>query len=300
MFFKNATLYRLADGWQPTTEALDSALEKQRYQPIDSLNAQTLGWVSPRENGPLAHTVGRHSLIQLRIEKKLLPTAVVNKFARERAAQVEEQQGYKPGRRQMKEIKEQVYDELLPKAFSLARDVRGWFDFEHRWFVIDTSSATVADAMLGLLAKSLEPFPLIPLRTGLSPVQAMTSWLAAGEAPGGLSIDEDAHLKTPGDSKAEVRFLHQAPDPETLRQHLAAGKQCTRLALTWQDRISFQLSDVLTLRRIQPLDVLREQDNPGADEDERFDSDFALMGGELGGLLSSLAESLEETPAARP
>ena len=234
MFFKNATLYRLADGWQPTTEALDLALDKQRYQPIDSLNAQTLGWVPPRENGPLAHAVGAHSLIQLRIEKKLLPTAVVNKFARERAAQAEEQQGYKPGRRQMKEIKEQVYDELLPKAFSLARDVRAWFDFERRWFVIDTASATVADAMLGLLAKSLEPFPLIPLRTALSPVQAMTDWLAAGEAPDGMTIDQDAHLKSLGSSKAEVRFLHQAPDPDTLNQQIAAGKQWSLIDMSLQ------------------------------------------------------------------
>jgi len=293
MWFRNATIYRLAPGFQITASELDERLSAFKHQPIDSLNAQTLGWVPPRENGPLAHAVGGHSLIQLRIEKKLLPAAVVNKFARERAAQVEEQQGYKPGRRQMKEIKEQVYDELLPKAFSLARDIRAWFDFERRWLVIDTASATITDAVLGLLAKALEPFPLVPLRTGLSPAQAMTGWLAAGEAPGGMTIDEDAHLKSLGSSKAEIRFLHQAPDPDTLSQQIAGGKQCTRLALTWQDRISFLLADSLTLRRIQPLDVLREQDTPGADEDERFDSDFALMGGELGAMLMSLCGALE-------
>ena len=41
---------------------------------------------------------------------------------------IEEQQGYKPGRKQMKQIKEAVTDELLPRAFALRRHTFAWID----------------------------------------------------------------------------------------------------------------------------------------------------------------------------
>ncbi len=98
-------------------------------------------------------------LVTLRAEKKLLPATVVNQVAKARAQEIEEQQGYKPGRKQMKEIKERVTDELLPKAFSIYRDTRVWIDPVNRWLVIDAAASASADEVLGLLAKSIDPFP---------------------------------------------------------------------------------------------------------------------------------------------
>ncbi len=63
----------------------------------------------------------------------LLPTTVVNQVTRARAAEIEEQQGYKPGRKQLKELKEQVTEELLPRAFSNRRDTRVWIDPDNGW-----------------------------------------------------------------------------------------------------------------------------------------------------------------------
>ena len=78
-----------------------------------------------------------------------------------------------------------------------------------------------------------------------------------------------------------------------MRRHIAAGKQCTRLALTWSDRISFVLTETLAVKRVTPLDVLKEQnDSAMQNEDERFDTDFALMSGELAKLIADLVEAL--------
>jgi recombination associated protein RdgC len=38
-----------------------------------------------------------------------------------------------------------------------------------------------------------------------SPVTAMTDWLAADEAPGGFTVDQDTELRATGESKATVR-----------------------------------------------------------------------------------------------
>jgi len=77
------------------------------------------------------------------------------------------------------------------------------------------------------------------------------------------------------------------------RRHIEQGKQCTRLALTWADKISFTLTEDLTLRRLRFLDVL-QKDLPSdvRDEEETFDTSFALMAGELAGLLAALMACL--------
>ena len=132
----------------------------------------------------LVHTVNRQLLLQLGTEKKLLPSTVINQVTKARAAELEEQQGFKPGRKQMKELKEQVTDELLPRAFSIRRSTFVWIDPVNGWLVVDAASPAKADEVFKLLLKSLEPLPFASLRTERSPQSAMTEWLAADEAPG--------------------------------------------------------------------------------------------------------------------
>src|SRR5690606_2162010 len=126
------------------------------------------------------HQNGQY-LITLRADKKLLPTTVINQVAKAKAQDIEEQQGFKPGRKQMKEIKEQVTDELLPKAFSVYRDTRVWIDTHNHWLVIDAAAAAKSDEVLGVLAKAMEALPISPLYVEQSPASAMTNWLISDE-----------------------------------------------------------------------------------------------------------------------
>jgi len=78
-----------------------------------------------------------------------------------------------------------------------------------------------------------------------------------------------------------------------MRRHIEAGKQCMRLAMTWNDRVSFVLTPSLTIKRIAALDVLKEASDPTAqNDDERFDSDVALMTAELDRMLVDLIDAL--------
>ncbi|EGF31970.1 DNA recombination-dependent growth factor C [Oxalobacteraceae bacterium IMCC9480] len=273
-------------------ERLEAALAPQTFQPCTSLDMQTQGWISPRENGMLVHTVNKQLLIALGTEKKLLPASVINQVAKARATDIEEQQGFKPGRKQMKEIKEQVTDELLPRAFSINRTTWTWIDPVNGWLVIDAGTAGKADEVLKLLIKGIEKLPMESLHVVQSPVAAMTEWLMA-DAPKGFTVDQDTELRAGGDSKATVRYVKQTIEPVDVQRHIADGKQCTRLAMTWNDRISFVLTESLTIKRITPLDVIKESADTGArDDDERFDGDMMLMTGELAKMLDDLVFAL--------
>jgi recombination associated protein RdgC len=96
-----------------------------------------------------------------------------------------------------------------------------------------------------------------------------------------------------------VRYVKHSLEGEEIRQHIEAGKVVTRLAMTWNDRISFVLDDNLQIKRLAFLDILKEQADGQADnEDERFDIDFTLMSGEVAQLLDDLLGSLGGEPVA--
>lgn len=293
MWFKNLKIYRLASSWKCTPDTLESALAQQAFKPGGSSDMQSLGWIPPREDSGLVYALDGQYLITLRAEKKLLPTTVINQFAKAKAQEIEEQQGFKPGRRQMKEIKEQVTDELLPKAFSIYRDTRVWLDTRNHWLIIDAAASAKCDEVLGLLAKCLDSFPVSPLYVEASPAAAMTEWLISDEAPQSFSIDQDTELRSTSDSGATVRYVRQSIEIDDVRKHVQTGKQCTRLAMTWADRVSFVLTESLDVKRVAPLDVLKEgQDTSSHNEAEQFDSDFTLMSGELARLIDALVDAL--------
>ena len=293
MWFKNLQIYRLPAPWKITPDQLAAAIAPQAFTPCSSLELLSQGWVSPRNNGLFVHTVNRQMMILLGTEKKLLPASVINQITKARAAEIEEQQGFAPGRKQMRELKESVTDELLPRAFSIQSSTWVWIDPVNGWLVIDAGSTGKAEEVLKLLIKAIDKFPLETLRTVMSPATAMTAWLASDEAPSGFTVDQDTELRSTGEGKATVRYVRHALEADDVRRHIESGKQCTRLAMTWNDKISFVLTEGLAVKRIAPLDVLKEDsDSTTKNDDERFDSDMMLMTGELHLMLSALVEAL--------
>lgn len=292
MFFRNAQIYRLPRGYDMTAERLTELLTPQTFRSATSAELTTSGWTPPTKDGGLVHTVNKQLLIALKTEKKLLPASVINQVSKAKAAEIEETQGFPVGRKAMKELKERVADELLPRAFDIASVVLAWVDPVNGWLVVDAASPSKADEVVKMLLKAIDRLPLESLRVQRSPVAVMTGWLEADEAPLGFTIDQDTELRATGESRATVRYLKHSLDPDDIRRHIAAGKQCTRLAMTWKDKISFVLTDSLAIKSIKPLDVIREGESAARDDLERFDSDMMLMTAEMSLLLADLVEEL--------
>ena len=303
--FKNLQVYRLPVRWDMTADRLAAALAFNTFTPATSMELLRQGWAPPRADGQLVHAVGGQFLIQLRSEKKLLPATVINQVAKARAAEMEDAQGFAPGKKAMKELKERVADELLPRAFAIQSATWAWIDPINGWLVIDAASPSKADEVIKLLLKAVDKMPLESLRVQRSPVAVMTEWLSTDEAPAGFTVDQDATMRATGESKAQVAYKRHTLEADDIRRHIAAGKQCTRLAMTWNDKISFVLTEDLAIKSVKALDVLKETEASTKNDDERFDGDMMLMTGELAKLLADLVEALGgaaegEAPVSRP
>jgi recombination associated protein RdgC len=292
MWFKNLQIYRLPAPWAFTPEQLEAALAANSFTPASSNELLRQGWDSPRGNGSLVHVVNKQMLILLGTEKKLLPTSVINQVAKAKAAELEEAQGFAPGKKAMKELKERVADELLPRAFSIRSNIWTWIDPVNGWLVVDAASPSKADEVIKHLLKAVDRMPLESLRVQRSPVAVMTAWLETDEAPVGFTVDQDTELRATGESKAAVRYVKHALEPDDIRRHIKAGKQCTRLAMTWNDKISFVLTESLAVKGIKPLDVIKESEAGTRNDEERFDGDMMLMTGELSKMMADIVEAL--------
>ncbi|KAF0099372.1 MAG: exonuclease RdgC [bacterium] len=300
MWFRNLQLYRLPAGWDVDVATLDARLSAHALAGCGAMDMQSVGWLPPRDDERFVYAFNGQLLIAYGAEQKLLPATVVNQMAQDRAAQISEQEGRPVGRRELRELKERVTDELLPRAFVRRRTTFAWIDPVHGWLAVDAAAKTKAEEVMGQLIKSVDELPARLLKTHLSPGAAMTAWLESGEAPAGFTLDRDLELRAPGDERATVRYVRHHLEGDEIRAHIAEGKQATRLAMTWNDRIAFVLTEDLQIKRLAFLDILKEESEGQAETDEeRFEIDFALMSGELAKLLEALVEALGgEMPAA--
>jgi len=90
-----------------------------------------------------------------------------------------------------------------------------------------------------------------------------------------------------------VRYVRHPLESAEIREHIEAGKQVTKLAMTWNDRISFVLNENMQVKRLAFLDLLKEESEQQAETaDEQFEADFAIMSGELARFLPDLVEAL--------
>jgi len=293
MILKNLVIHRLGKNWNPQPDALEKKLAKRALQPCGSFEMESRGWLSARDDDRLLYTLNHHWLLTLGIEHKLLPGSVIRQFVKERAAQVASQQAWPVGRKQMRDITDQVTTELMPKALSRRSTTRCWIDSTNHMLLVDAAADKASEEFLEALRRVDEDLPCLRLDTKRAPGTAMTQWLAKGEAPGHFSIDQDLELIAPDTSKATVRYSRHPLDGKDIRDHISSGKTVTRMGLTWKDRISFVLTDKLHVKRIYFLDILNEDVAAEPDEaEEKFDIDFVLMTGELSLLLADLVTAL--------
>lgn len=292
MWFKNIFVYRLPADFTITAAALEQKLALKQLQPCTGLEKQSRGWV-PCRGDQLVHVANQQILFALGVEQKLLPASIINRFSKERVADIEAQQGYKVGRKVLKEIKEAVTEELLPRAFAIQRTTFAWIDLPNGRLVIEAASQAKADELLQQLNKTVDDLPVKSLQTAIAPVAAMTDWLAGETAQAGFTIDRELELRATGEGKSTVRYGNHALEGQEILAHIKAGKRATRLGMTWSDRISFVLTEQLQIKRLEFLDIIKEESNSQADnEDELFDIEFTLMTGELARMLSDLTEAL--------
>ena len=312
--FKNACFFRVAEDFVlPDLAALERVLHKAPFVPCGPTQPESTGWVAPRGNKSkvFAETIGGHLILKQCTEKRAVPASAVKAAVEEKVERYKTETGNErvPSRLK-KEFKEEVLLDLLPRAFSKRSTTLLWLDPRAKLLVVDAGSLAAADRIVSSLLAALLEVPgagpaldLQLIQTQTSPAASMSHWLSTREAPWRFTVDRDCELKAPDEQKSTVRYSRHTLEIDEVAQHIAAGKVPTQLAMTWNDRVSFVLGEAGQIRRLKMLDVVvKEAEDTKGKDDEGFDTNAAILTGELSELIPDLLEALggEMSPGTAP
>ena len=289
--FKNLILYRISAIWEGDFAPIEQALAKTPFMECGATQEKSCGWVPPRgeAHGALVESIGGQWIARLMTETKAIPASVLERKVKEKADRIEQETGRKPGRKESKELKDEAKLDLLPMAFTKQASMWVWIDPTARLLVLDTGSQGRADEVVTLLVEALPGLSVSLLDTQTSPQAAMAHWLKEQEPPQGFTVDRECELKSASEEKAVVKYGRHPLDIAEVQAHIDAGKLPTKLAMTWDDRVSFVLTEGLQVRKLQFLDTVFEGTKA---DDGGFDTDVAIATGELCKLIPDLIEAL--------
>lgn len=261
---KNVIPFRI--GRSLSAKAIESGLEGSRFASCGRQQMLSAGWIDasgvPGDEQlvfPLGNGIYR---VRLCIEKRLLPGAVVKKHLAEKIQAITSRQGHPPGRKQQRDLKEEVLQELMPRSFTRIDTLDAVFSPDRQWLLVGTSSRKSAEDLVArLIALDLgDGAPALPV-SEISPSVAMTDWLVNDEAPAGLSIDTECELTS---DNGKVRYSSINLSRDDIRTHIREGRMAASLALTLEDKVSFTLLADFRIRKISAVDPVEPDEDVAA------------------------------------
>lgn len=300
MWFKQISVFTLAQDLETDFEAWHDKLSAAAFKPCQGLDWKSEGFnraVPFREE--LIFNFQDTWRFSLRQEDKVLPSTVIREFLDEKLAELQATEGRIIGRKEKMQIKEQITDDLLPRAFVRSRYTEAVMDLQSHLLFVNQSHPNKSENFVSQLRQALGGLPASLPRTQESPSSLMTAWLAQGEAAGNFELDSDCELKGTGDIVPVVKISKQDLSTEEVKQHLEHGKICTQLGLIWNEQIRFVLNEDLSLKRIQYLDMLQEEAaNQGDDLESLMSATQLIMTQNLSLLVHELIDHLGGLQAA--
>lgn len=293
MWFKNLQIFQLKEPFPHSQDELEQALASNQFRPCGPLEVGVQGWSSPLGNkGPFCLAANGCFLLCLRREDKILPASVVNDLLTERVEQLESEEMRTLSRREKRMLKDDIYHELLPKAFTRSLPMYAYVDPHANRILVDSASSKKAEDLISQLRKSLSSLPARPLGVQHAPADIMTRWLKDGDLPDGFTLSDQCELRDPDEAGGIVRCRHQELDSEEIQTHLRAGKRAVQLAVEWENHVGLVLTDQPALKRLRFADRLVEEaaDAAGDDPAALVDADLSLMTLELRRLVDRIVE----------
>jgi recombination associated protein RdgC len=300
MWFKNLRLYCLTQEFDLSVEEFEAQLAENAFTPCSNYEKSCIGWVSPLGNAApvsededavpmLTHVVGDYIMLCAQKQDRLLPATVVREATDEKVVEIEQRQARKVYRKERREIQDDVYSNLLPRAFTRSARIHAYISVSEKILVVDTATAPKAEEFLNLLRDTLGSFPVALPNSKSEPGGVMTQWLKNQQASDKFEIHDDCELVNPKDQTNIVRCKSQDLVSDEIQSHLTAGKQVSQLGVMWNNILSCAIDTDLTVKRLC-FDTMKEEVESFEEESaaQKFDQEFSLMTLELSAFLKSL------------
>lgn len=291
MWYKNAIIYLLPDGWQ-LEAGFAEKLEQAAFTPCMGLDWFSEGFAPPTPFSSDFVFTANSNRVCLKHEEKVLPSATVRDLVNGKVAEIQEAEARNVGCKEKQQLKEQIVDDLLPRALTKSRRTEAIFDTERGYLLVNEASDKRAEQMLIKLREALGGLKVAMPYTRESPSSLMTEWLLQGHAEGDFELGYNVLLQGVGDVVPKVKISKKDLTHPEVIQHAKNGMKVVELELEWREQISFTLTQNFALKRIRFSDVLQEEAEQGDDTASLTFASQIIMVEALGEMLDELANLL--------
>lgn len=279
MWFKNLALFQLTEKFTLTVEEVEKHLNEHAFAPCSTSAPVSMGWVSPLgNNAPIVHAASGFMLMAFKVQEKIVPASVIKELVDEKVAEIELQESRTVKKKEKDTLKEEIYQTLLPRAFTRNSVINAYIDTQNGWLVVNASSAKKAELLTVNLRKALGSLKIrIPEVLPVS--MRLTQWLKTNEYPAALTIEDQCILQDDKDASGIIRCQRQNLFTDDILSLIESGRETVQLGLSWQDQLSFIINDEFMIKSVKFLEMVQDKANDIVSEtkQERFDADFIIM-----------------------
>lgn len=298
MWFKNLALFQFTENFTVTVEELEKQLAEHAFSPCSNSAPISMGWVSPMaQDMPLVHAASGFMMVSFKIQEKMVPAGVIKELLDEKVEEIELRESRKVKKKEKDTLKEEIYQTLLPRAFTRNTVINAYIDTQAGWLVVNASSAKKAENLTINLRKALGSLKIrIPEVLPVS--MLLTQWLKTNEYPQDLTIEDQCVLQDNKDASGIIRCQRQNLFTDDILSLIDSGREVIQLALSWQDQLGFVINDEFMLKSLKFLEVVQDKANDIVSEtkEERFDADFIIMAETLRDFIASIMQVFAKEP----
>jgi len=295
MFEKNVRIYTITEDLQLDPARLDAALAEHKSVPLMAQDALKIGFTYPIRGIKSFVHAGKDGLllIALRRTEKLLPAAVVQEELQPKIDALEVEKCRPLGRKEKQELKEEILQSLLPRAFPMSTVTRAVIDLKQKLVFVFNTSAGRSEDLLAMLRKSIGSLPVVPWIDSNWLSQSMQNWIAEKGLPEGMKLGHSVEFKAPDEEGAMARFANQMLNVAEV-QSCVEDKLVRKVELIVPEKLSFTICDDGSVKSLDWGDVVVNTNDELGWEDllARTDADLLVMAAELRNLVASLNRSV--------
>lgn len=291
--FRNLRFYRITSAWPESEELLSEALAAKVFTPCGAFAERSAGWESPAnpDDGVLCRRLNGADLLQLRTQSRVLPPAAIKEAMEERIAEYRARMEQEPPRAELRRIKEQTHDELLPKALVKSERTRACFIHSESLLAIDVATVAKAEWFLDQLRFCFTQFRCAPLTFNASAGDLLTK-IFLGESPLGFSLGRECRMQDLMDHKSIVTWRDFELSDQSIRNHVIEGMKLTHLGVGFDEVLSTVLSEDGVFSKLRFIEGDAVDTMDGEDPQARLDADFVLLSGTIRRLIDDLKKLL--------
>lgn len=303
MFFNNLLVYRLTQAIPFDRDPLEDALRSKPAREPASQELSTYGFTAPfgkGENAPLVYMANGFILVCARKVEKIIPSGAIAEAVKEKVERIESEQCRKVYKKERDQIKDEIIQEALPRAFKRSKVTYAAIDPERGLIYVNAASRSVAEDLLSTLRECIGSLPVRPVTVKIAPSATLTDWIKHEQPAPEFYVLDYAALSDTQEGGGTATLKNQDLTGEEAKLHIASGKVATKVSLAWQDKLSFMMDDSLAVKRLKFEDLLHDQAESDGGEDAagQFDASFCIMMGTLREFLPELLAAFggEEIP----